>query len=73
MLISICSTDVVFSQDSTKAADGSPIKSKIAYNSQDSVRFDVKNQKMYLYGDADVKYETMELKADYIEFDMSKN
>jgi len=70
-----------FSQDTihnktnpdSSGTSNSAIKSKIIYNSRDSIRFDVKNQKVFLFGDADVQYEDMELKADYIEFDMSKN
>lgn len=61
-------------KDSTSAKQSkSALKSKVIYNALDSVRFDVSNQKMYLYGNGVVKYENMELKADYIEFDMSKN
>ena len=61
-------------KDSTSAKQSkSALKSKVVYNALDSVRFDVSNQKMYLYGNGVVKYENMELKADYIEFDMSKN
>jgi len=51
----------------------SALKSKVVYNARDSVRFDVADQKMYLYGEGVVIYENMELKADYIEFDMTKN
>src|SRR4029078_10239557 len=55
------------------AQSNSGLKSKVVYNARDSVRFDVNNQKMYLFGDGMVTYENMELKADYIEFDMSRN
>lgn len=51
----------------------SALKSKVDYSARDSIRFDVVNQKMYLFGDSKVLYEDMTLKADYIEFDMSKN
>jgi hypothetical protein len=71
----------LFAQDSTKAAkdslsakkSNSALKSKVDYNARDSVRFDVSSQKMYLYGESRVKYENMELKADYIEIDIAKN
>ncbi len=75
----------VFGQDSTVAkskkdtaaevssSSSSAIKSKVIYSSDDSICLDMKDQKMYLYGDAQVKYEDMELKAAYIEFDMTKN
>ncbi|MBI4929748.1 MAG: LPS-assembly protein LptD [Bacteroidetes bacterium] len=78
MLISIVFvlflSEASFAQDSiSKPSPNSGIKSKVVYNSRDSVRFDVKNQKVFLFGDADVKYEDMELHADYIEFDMADN
>lgn len=49
------------------------LKSKVKYTAVDSIRFDVPNQKIYLYGLADVTYDDIELKADYIEIDWEKN
>lgn len=67
----------VFSQnvpDTTKAqASSSVIKSKVIYTARDSIRFDVENQKVFLYGEARVTYEQMKLSAGYIEFDMVRN
>ncbi|MFI5164771.1 MAG: putative LPS assembly protein LptD, partial [Bacteroidia bacterium] len=60
-------------QDSVEDSENSAIKSKVIYNSRDSIRFDVANQKVFLYGDAKVTYEDMEIKAGYIEFDMANN
>ncbi|TAL58978.1 MAG: hypothetical protein EPN85_10250, partial [Bacteroidetes bacterium] len=54
-------------------SDGSALKSKVDYSAFDSIRFDVTNQKMYLFGVSKVLYEDMELKADFIEFDMVRN
>ncbi|MCC6691248.1 MAG: LPS-assembly protein LptD, partial [Bacteroidia bacterium] len=51
----------------------SPLKSKVKYTANDSMRFDVINQKMYLFGNAEVTYEDLNLKAGYIELDMKKN
>lgn len=51
----------------------SAFKSKVVYSARDSVRFDVDNQKVFLFGEAQVVYEDMKLNADYIEFDMVKN
>lgn len=63
---------------STSTVTASPesnsgLQSKVDYSAFDSIRFDVSNQKMYLFGVAKVLYEDMELKADFIEFDMVKN
>lgn len=64
----------VSAQDSTAAASGTTgLKSKVIYSARDSVRFDVQNQKVFLFGEGDVKYENMTLVANYIEFDMTKN
>ncbi len=43
------------------------IKSKIHYTAKDSIRLDMNDQKVYLYGDAIVEYETTTMKADYLE------
>ena len=42
----------------------------ITYNAKDSIRFSINGKKMFLYGEAYVKYITTELKANYIELDM---
>lgn len=45
----------------------------ITYKSDDSVRFSIDQKKVYLYGNAFVKYINTELTAQYIELDMEKN
>lgn len=45
----------------------------ITYRSDDSVRLSVSNKKVYLYGNAFVKYLKTELTAQYIVLDMEKN
>lgn len=50
-----------------------PLKSKVKYTANDSMRFDVTQQKMYLFGSAEVTYEDLNLKAGYIELDMKNN
>ena len=44
----------------------------ISYNSEDSVRFSIDQKKVFLYGNATVKYLTTELNAQFIELDMDK-
>ena len=46
------------------------LTSQVEYHSADSMDFDVNQQKLFLYGEAWVKYETIELRADYIEIDL---
>lgn len=43
------------------------LKSKVEYVARDSIRFDIIDQKVYLYGKAEINYEDINLKADYIE------
>jgi hypothetical protein len=49
------------------------VDSPVDYKAADSLEIDPVNQKVYLYGDANVKYKNITLDADYIEFDMAKN
>lgn len=56
----------------TKPA-GSFLKSKVKYDSRDSIRFDVGEQKVYLFGDAQVTYESIKLNAAYIELNLKDN
>ncbi len=42
------------------------LKSKVEYTAEDSIRFDVEKKMIYLYGKATVKYEDIDLKAEYI-------
>ena len=48
----------------------SALNAKVDYAALDSMRFDVANQKVYLFGDAEVNYEGIELKASYIELSL---
>jgi hypothetical protein len=53
--------------DSVSISSPDDFKSKVDYNSDDSLLFDVEHEVVYLYGNAVVKYEAMILKANYIE------
>ncbi len=45
----------------------------VDYSAVDSMIYDIANGKIHLYGDAEVKYSTIHLKADYIIFDWESN
>lgn len=60
------STSVV---DTTKNGD---FKEPIDYSSADSAVFDMNTRKAYLYGDANMKTEKIELKAKYIAVDFAR-
>lgn len=49
------------------------LKTKVEYHAKDSLRFDVLGKKVYLYNDAEIHYEDITLKANYIEIDWSTN
>ncbi|MFC2187210.1 putative LPS assembly protein LptD [Fulvivirgaceae bacterium LMO-SS25] len=49
------------------------VKTTIIYNAEDSIRLDVIKNIAYLYGNAEIKYGPIELKADYIELDWANN
>ncbi len=49
------------------------IEAKVEYNAADSIRFDIKTQKVYLFNKSDITYENINLEAAYVEisFDSS--
>lgn len=53
--------------------DIDPLQHPIVYNARDSIRYETKGQKIYLFGDGFVQYDDMNLKAEYIEVDNEKN
>ncbi len=48
------------------------LDSEVEYDAVDSMDFSVSEQKMFLYGDAWIKYENIELRAAHIEIDFRK-
>lgn len=49
------------------------LEEKVTYKAQDSIRFDLKNQKVYLYGKAEVSYQDLVLTAAIIEIRTDSN
>ena len=58
---------------SSKVISKNAITSVVKYSARDSVVNDLQNRYTYLFGDAMVQYEDMELQADYIEIDFKNN
>ncbi|WP_299578133.1 putative LPS assembly protein LptD [uncultured Sunxiuqinia sp.] len=59
--------------DTTSQADSASstvLEAPITYNATDSIVISLDGKKVYLYKDAVVTYQTIELKADYIELDL---
>ena len=42
-------------------------KSKVVYGAEDSILYDIAEEKAYLFGKAEIEYEDIRLEADYIE------
>jgi hypothetical protein len=51
----------------------SDIESVINYTARDSIRFDVATRNIFLFGDADIDYGTIDLKSEQIEIDWNSN
>lgn len=49
------------------------LESKIDYSSDDSIVISVSKQKIYLFGNSNVDYEDVNLKSEYIEFNLDDN
>jgi len=45
----------------------------VEYTARDTIFHDIRNRRVYIYGNADLKYVDMHLKADYIEIDFNTN
>jgi lipopolysaccharide assembly outer membrane protein LptD (OstA) len=64
------SDTIVLTADTT--IDTESLKSKVKYHARDSLRVDIENELVYLFGDAVVDYEDLHLTADYIKIDFEK-
>lgn len=56
--------------DTLAKKSDSPLDDPIFKESKDSLLYSIDGKKVFLYGDAIVKYQKMELSAAYIEYDM---
>lgn len=49
------------------------MKSKVEYKARDSIRFDLKSQQIFLFGESEVQYEDLLLKSEEIESKLDSN
>jgi LptD protein len=49
------------------------LEDQVDYSAQDSMYFDIKNKQIHLYGQAEVKFQTMTVTANYILIDWKEN
>lgn len=71
-IIVIESNDSIVHTDKGIVISKNAIKTKIDYQALDSIRFDVKNKRTYLFYKATINYEDLYLQSDYVEIDMQK-
>lgn len=51
----------------------SSLEAKVDYKAEDSLRFDIKKQRMFLFDQGEITYTDINLKANYIEIDFPNN
>lgn len=76
LLINVCflfGVTGAMAQVDTLAQPASPLKAEVHYGARDSMRFDLLQQKVYLYGNARVQFERTTLTAAYMEFSFKDN
>jgi len=56
-------------KDSVVVMTSDELKSKVHYTADDSIRFEIATEKVFLYGNAKVNYEDIEMTAEYMEVD----
>ena len=64
--------DIQQGQQSDQRRESSFLSSKVDYNATDSMDISVSEEKIFLWGEAYVKYNDIDLRADYIEIDLAK-
>ncbi|MFO8128877.1 MAG: putative LPS assembly protein LptD [Bacteroidales bacterium] len=57
----------------SKGSESAALESTVSYNALDSIRFDLRNKKVYLFNEAEIYYEDITLKANYVEIDFTTN
>jgi len=59
--------------DTLMQRKASSIDGKVEYPAKDSIRFDLKSKKVYLYNEANLTYGSLNLLGNYMEIDFSTN
>jgi lipopolysaccharide assembly outer membrane protein LptD (OstA) len=71
--IAVAIPDSVVTDTSASAVSEDALDAKVDYKANDSTLFDLVNKKVYLYGNAVINYDDINLQAAYIEIDFEKN
>ena len=64
--------DTLNPESERQTGSGFILDTRVEYSAKDSIPFDIKNQIVYLFGDADMTYGNIHLTADYIMIDFRK-
>lgn len=67
------SSDSLLTDSAKIVQKSSQLAAIVEYNSADSLRFDIKNHKVYLFKEGVIDYEKINLKGDYLEIDFNKS
>ncbi len=70
---SITSDSVKSDTTAAKPIKKNKLEAKVDYAAKDSIRFEIKGQRVFLFKDADIKYLDINLKAAYVEIDFPNN
>jgi hypothetical protein len=62
-----------YAQTDTASQESFTFKVPVKYKAKDTMYFDVNSRVLYLYGEAEVDYEGVNLKAHYISIDFTSN
>jgi len=60
-------------KDTISKKKSNPIEAKIVYKSTDSLRFNISDKQAFLFSKADISYQKINLKSDFIVMNFSKN
>jgi hypothetical protein len=66
-------SDTLTPEEPRQTGSATILDARVDYEATDSIFFDMRNQKVYLYGNADLKYGDIHLEAAYVEIDFRKN
>jgi lipopolysaccharide assembly outer membrane protein LptD (OstA) len=67
------SSDDLSADSLADAATEEMLDARVDYKASDSTIFDLVNKKVFLYGNAEINYDDINLKAAYIDIDFEKN
>lgn len=65
--------DTTLSSGKAKPKKKSAINSKVEYSATDSIVLNLESHKVFLYRDADIKYENIQQKAAFVEINFNNN